>query len=53
MTQDEFWDHIRATRRRDPDDQADLLAARLAPLPPDEVLDFGRLWLEAKHGRPR
>jgi hypothetical protein len=48
MTQDEFWDHIRASRRRDPDDQADLLAARLAHLPADEVLDFGRRWLEAK-----
>lgn len=48
MTQDEFWDHVRAARRRDPDEHADHLAARLAPLPVDEILDFGRWWLAAK-----
>lgn len=48
MTQDEFWEHVRATRRRDPEDHADRLAARLAHLPVAEILDFGRLWLEAK-----
>lgn len=48
MTQDEFWDHVGATRRRDPDDHADHLAARLARLPADDILDFGRWWQAAK-----
>lgn len=48
MTQDEFWDHVRAARRRDPEDHADHLAARLARLPVDEICDFGRLWQAAK-----
>lgn len=48
MTQDEFWAHIRASYRRDVDDHADHLAARLARLPVDEILEFGRLWLMAK-----
>ena len=44
MTQDEFWQHIRATRRRDPDEHAERLAARLGKLPVDEILSFGRWW---------
>ena len=44
MTEDEFWDHIRATRRADPGDHAERLTARLAGLPPEEVLDFVHLW---------
>lgn len=44
MTQDEFWQHIRAARRRDPDEHAERLAARLGKLPVDEILSFGRWW---------
>lgn len=47
MTQDEFWQHIKATRRIDPDEHAERLAARLAKLPVDEILEFGRHWEEA------
>ncbi len=44
MTQDEFWQHIRATRRLDSDDHAERLATRLAKLPVPEILAFGMLW---------
>ncbi len=44
MTRDEFWQHIRATRRLDPQEHADRLAARLARLPVKEILSFGRWW---------
>lgn len=44
MTEDEFWDHIRATRRADPDDHVERLTARLAKLAEDEILDFAHLW---------
>jgi hypothetical protein len=44
MTEDEFWDHIRATRRVDPDAHVERLTARLAKLPPEECLDFTHLW---------
>lgn len=44
MTEDEFWDHIRATRHADPDEHAERLAARLAELPEAEILDFIHLW---------
>ena len=44
MTKDEFWEHIHASRRRDPEEHAERLAARLARLPVGEILDFGRWW---------
>lgn len=46
MTADEFWDHIRATRRRDPEEHVERLVARLAKLPADEISAFGRVWYE-------
>jgi hypothetical protein len=50
MTKDEFWEHIRATRRLDPDEHTERLAVRLAKLPAKEILSFGRWWetLDAK-----
>ena len=50
MTKDEFWEHIRATRRLDPDEHLERLAVRLAKLPETEILSFGRWWetLDAK-----
>lgn len=45
MTQDEFWQHIRATRRLDTDEHAARLANRLAKLPIPDILAFGKLWL--------
>ena len=44
MTEDEFWDHIRATRRADPGAHEERLTQRLAKLPPEEILDFVHLW---------
>jgi hypothetical protein len=44
MTEDEFWDHIRATRRADPDDHVERLTARLAKRSEGEILDFVHLW---------
>lgn len=44
MTLDEFWDHVKKTRRKDPEAHAEKLAARLAKLPPDEILDFVHFW---------
>jgi hypothetical protein len=44
MTRDEFWEHIRASRRVDPEEHAERLAKRLAKLPVGEILDFDRWW---------
>lgn len=44
MTLDEFWDHIRATRRRDPEAHGDRLVKRLAKLSPEEIIDFDHWW---------
>lgn len=44
MTLDEFWDHIKKTKRKDPDSHVEKLEKRLAKLPPDEILDFGHWW---------
>src|SRR5262245_4191873 len=44
MTRDEFWEHIRATRRTDPEAHAERLAKRLAKLPVKEILAFDHLW---------
>ncbi len=44
MTLDEFWDHIRATKRKDSEAHAERLEKRLAKLKPDEILDFGHWW---------
>lgn len=44
MTKDEFWEHIRASRRLDPDEHAERLAVRLAKLPTKDILAFGRWW---------
>jgi hypothetical protein len=44
MTEDEFWGHIRATRRAAPDEHGERLTARLAMLPEGEILDFAHLW---------
>jgi hypothetical protein len=44
VTRDEFWQHIRATRRTDAEEHGDRLTARLAKLPVNEILSFGRWW---------
>jgi hypothetical protein len=44
MTLDQFWDHIQKSKRKDPDEHAERLAARLAKLPVEEILDFGHWW---------
>jgi hypothetical protein len=44
MTEDEFWDHIRASRHADPDAHAERLTARLVKLPEEGILDFVHLW---------
>ncbi len=44
MSEDQFWDHIRATRRRDCEAHCDRLGARLAKLPAAEILDFTHWW---------
>jgi Protein of unknown function (DUF4240) len=49
VTLDEFWNHIRATRRKDPDAHVERLVARLAKLSPDEILNFDRWW-DLMHG---
>ncbi len=46
MTDDQFWDHIRATRTPDPEEHAENLADRLAELPVADLLAFGRRWVE-------
>ncbi len=48
MAHDQFWDHIRATRRRDPHEHAERLVARLAKRPTDEIVAFGRVWYELR-----
>lgn len=49
MTADEFWDHIRATRRRDNEAHAERLTKRLAKLPAAEALAFDNLWHRMLH----
>src|SRR3954463_8818781 len=44
MTLDEFWEHVRKTRRKDPREHADALTARLAKRPPAEIIDFDHWW---------
>ncbi|MBX9625489.1 MAG: DUF4240 domain-containing protein [Gemmataceae bacterium] len=46
MTEDEFWGHIAASEPDplDPEAQVDRLAARLAKLAPDEIVDFQAHW---------
>ncbi len=44
MTLDEFWNHIKKSKRKDPDAHAEKLTARLSKLHSDEVLDFGNWW---------
>jgi Protein of unknown function (DUF4240) len=46
MTDDQFWDHIRAARSDDPEEHAENLADRLAALPVADILAFGRRWVE-------
>jgi len=48
MTIDEFWEHIRATKRTDPDAHVERLVKRLVKLPPDEILDFEHWWNESR-----
>ena len=38
MTAAQFWDHIRASRRIDPEAHAERLEKRLAKLPPEVLL---------------
>jgi len=44
MTRDEFWDHIRATRRKDSDAHVERLVKRLGKLPVEDILDFDHWW---------
>jgi hypothetical protein len=44
MTLDEFWEHIRATKRKDSDAHVERLTKRLAKLKPEEILDFDHWW---------
>ena len=44
MTVDEFWNHIRATHRRDPDEHTERLVARLAKLTREDIVDFCFWW---------
>lgn len=44
MTNDEFWDHIRATRRKDSDAHVERLIARLAKRPGEDIIDFEAIW---------
>jgi hypothetical protein len=44
MTLDEFWDHVRASRRKEPRAHAKLLTQRLSKLKPDEIVDFDHWW---------
>src|SRR5947209_1752683 len=44
MTEDEFWGHIDATRRDDPDAHADALTGRLATRPAEDIVDFQFWW---------
>ena len=44
MTLDEFWEHIKKTRRKDPEAHAERLEARLSKRKPDDIIDFGQWW---------
>jgi hypothetical protein len=44
VTLDEFWEHIKKSRRVDPDAHAEQLEKRLAKLKPEDILDFGHWW---------
>lgn len=44
MTLDEFWEHIRLTKREKAGEHADALTAHLAKLPPAEIIDFDHWW---------
>lgn len=44
MTRDEFWEHIRATKREFPEDHAEQLIARLAKLSREDIVDFQFWW---------
>ena len=44
MTRNEFWEHIQASRRVDPEAHQERLAKRLAKLPVAEILDFDHWW---------
>ena len=44
MTQKEFWEHVAKSKRKDPEAHGERLTARLVKLPPDDILDFIRLW---------
>ena len=47
VTQKEFWEHIDKRKRRDADEHAERLVARLAKLRVVEIIDFGHWWQEA------
>jgi hypothetical protein len=47
MTLNEFWDHIAKTKRRDADEHAERLTARLAKLRAAEIIDFAHHWDQA------
>src|SRR5262245_32845411 len=44
MTRDEFWEHIRASKRKDPDGHVERLTKRLTKLPVEEIIDFEHWW---------
>ena len=45
MTLDQFWDHIRLSKRKDPDAHAERAGASASlKLKPDDILDFGHWW---------
>jgi hypothetical protein len=44
MTLDEFWSHIQASKRSDPDEHVEKLIERLAKLEPAEIIDFDHWW---------
>lgn len=50
MTQVEFWEVIRSTRRRDATEHVERLVAKLAKRPADEIVAFGRWWARL-HGK--
>jgi hypothetical protein len=49
VTLDEFWEHIRKSKRRGPDAHAERLTSRLAKLPPEDIVDFD-YWWNLMHG---
>jgi hypothetical protein len=44
VTQKEFWEHIQKSKRRDSEEHAERLVARLAKLRAVEIIDFGHWW---------